>query len=57
MYLLGDSVRGVLCDRPYEADDYLRDYDQFQVWRESAPMNEPARGRASSFFLTVGRRT
>jgi hypothetical protein len=31
-----DSVMAVLCDRPYEVDDYLRDYDQFLDWRKTA---------------------
>lgn len=27
------SVLTVLCDRPYEAEDYIRDYPQFQAYR------------------------
>jgi dTDP-4-dehydrorhamnose 3,5-epimerase-like enzyme len=31
-----DSVLVVLCDRVYEADDYIRDYAEFLSFRESA---------------------
>jgi dTDP-4-dehydrorhamnose 3,5-epimerase-like enzyme len=31
-----DSVLIVLCDRAYEADDYIRDYAKFVAFRESA---------------------
>ena|ERR1700758_5023945 len=31
-----DSVLIVLCDRVYEADDYIRDYAEFLSFRESA---------------------
>jgi len=27
------SLLTVLCDRPYEADDYIRDYDEFLAYR------------------------
>ena len=27
------SVLTVLCDRPYEAEDYIRDYTQFKAYR------------------------
>lgn len=27
------SVLTVLCDRPYEAEDYIREYDAFQAYR------------------------
>ncbi len=30
-----DSVLAVLCDRPYEAEDYIRDYAEFLAFRES----------------------
>jgi dTDP-4-dehydrorhamnose 3,5-epimerase-like enzyme len=30
-----ESVLIVLCDRPYEADDYIRDYAEFLSFRES----------------------
>ncbi len=30
-----DSVLAVLCDRPYEEEDYIRDYGQFLAFRES----------------------
>ncbi len=30
-----DSVLIVLCDRVYEADDYIRDYAEFLSFRES----------------------
>jgi dTDP-4-dehydrorhamnose 3,5-epimerase-like enzyme len=32
-YIENDSVLSVLCDRRYEQDDYLRDYEQFLQWR------------------------
>ena len=28
-YMVHDSVLTVLCDRPYEENDYIRDYDEF----------------------------
>lgn len=34
-YVVGESVLSVLCDRLYEADDYLRDYEQFLAWRRT----------------------
>lgn len=34
-YVVSGSVLGVLCDRPYEADDYLREYEAFLVWRRA----------------------
>jgi len=34
-YVEAGSVLTVLCDRHYEADDYLRDYDEFVAWREA----------------------
>jgi|SRR5579862_2149469 len=27
------SLLVVVCDRPYEADDYIRDYGEFRTWR------------------------
>ena len=30
-----DSVLAVLCDRPYEEEDYIRDYAEFLAFRES----------------------
>lgn len=32
-YVVGGSVLSVLCDRLYEAEDYLREYEQFLAWR------------------------
>jgi len=32
-YLALDSVLTVLCDRPYEPQDYIRDYGDFKVYR------------------------
>jgi hypothetical protein len=32
-YLAPGTVLAVLCDRPYESDDYLRDYEQFKAFR------------------------
>lgn len=34
-YVVGGSVLSVLCDRHYEADDYIRDYDRFLAWRRA----------------------
>jgi dTDP-4-dehydrorhamnose 3,5-epimerase-like enzyme len=31
-----ESVLAVLCDRPYEAEDYVRDYAEFVRWRQGA---------------------
>jgi hypothetical protein len=28
-------VLSVLCDRPYEEDDYLREYERFVAWRNA----------------------
>jgi hypothetical protein len=33
IYRRADSVLVVLCDRKYEADDYIRDYDAFKAFR------------------------
>ena len=32
-YKKADSVLAVLCDRPYEQDDYIRDHADFLAWR------------------------
>ena len=32
----GNSVLAVLCDRPYEAHDYIRSYDEFLAFRKTA---------------------
>jgi dTDP-4-dehydrorhamnose 3,5-epimerase-like enzyme len=34
-YRSDGGVLAVLCDRLYEEDDYIRDYDQFLTWRRS----------------------
>lgn len=34
-YVTAGAVLSVLCDRHYEADDYLRDYHAFLSWRGS----------------------
>jgi dTDP-4-dehydrorhamnose 3,5-epimerase-like enzyme len=34
-YRTDGAVLAVLCDRLYEEDDYIRDYDQFLTWRRS----------------------
>ncbi len=34
-YRTDGSVLAVLCDRLYEEEDYLRDYNQFLAWRRS----------------------
>ena len=36
-YRIENSILSVLCDRGYEADDYLRNYDQFLTWRRNNP--------------------
>ena len=36
-YLDQNSVLTVLCDRPYEVDDYIRDYNEFKTYREIQP--------------------
>ena len=33
-YLTANAVLVVLCDTLYDEDDYLRDYPEFQAWRE-----------------------
>ena len=37
-YEQAGSVLMVLCDRPYEADDYIRDFNEFRTWRAGASM-------------------
>ena len=32
-YLASDSVLTVLCDRAYEPEDYIRNYDEFRAYR------------------------
>jgi hypothetical protein len=32
------TVVSVLCDRPYEADDYLRDYEEFRRCKQGAEL-------------------
>jgi dTDP-4-dehydrorhamnose 3,5-epimerase-like enzyme len=34
-YLIANSVLTVLCDRPYEQDDYIRDYDDYKIYRDA----------------------
>ena len=34
-YLTENSVLTVLCDRPYEAADYIREYDEFITYRDN----------------------
>lgn len=36
-YRTDGSVLTVLCDRHFEEEDYIRDYDQFLAWRRSTP--------------------
>jgi hypothetical protein len=36
-YRMSNSILSVLCDLGYDADDYVRDYDQFLTWRRSNP--------------------
>jgi dTDP-4-dehydrorhamnose 3,5-epimerase-like enzyme len=31
-YLIDDSILMVLCDRGYEQDDYIREYNEFLSW-------------------------
>ena len=35
-YQAAGSVLTVLCDRPYEAEDYIRDYEEFIAYRMTA---------------------
>lgn len=35
VYLAGGSVLTVLCDRPYEPHDYIRDYAEFKAYRSA----------------------
>jgi dTDP-4-dehydrorhamnose 3,5-epimerase-like enzyme len=39
-YLTAGAVLTVLCDRHYEADDYIRNYEEFLAWRKTAGMLE-----------------
>ncbi len=39
-YLAPDTVLMVLCDRPYEEEDYIRDFDEFRRYREAAEKSE-----------------
>jgi hypothetical protein len=32
-YLTANSVLTVLCDKPYEPEDYIRDFDEFKLYR------------------------
>ena len=34
-YLTENSVLTVLCDRPYEAADYIREYEEFITYRDN----------------------
>ena len=34
-YQAPGSILTVLCDRPYEAHDYIRDYGEFKVYRQA----------------------
>lgn len=34
-YRTDGAVLMVLCDRPYEEEDYLRNYEQFLTWRKT----------------------
>ncbi len=36
-YRYANSVVAVLCDRPYEKDDYVRDYAEFVAMRKALP--------------------
>ncbi len=35
-YMVDGTVLMVLCDRPYEADDYIREYAEFQRFLETS---------------------
>jgi dTDP-4-dehydrorhamnose 3,5-epimerase-like enzyme len=35
-YLVANSVLTVLCDRPYERLDYIRDYGEYKKYRDNA---------------------
>lgn len=34
-YKVADSVLTVLCDQPYEPDDYIRDFENYKAFRRS----------------------
>jgi dTDP-4-dehydrorhamnose 3,5-epimerase-like enzyme len=34
-YVLPQSILMVLCDRPYEPEDYIRDYDEYRTYRST----------------------
>jgi len=34
-YRTGNSILAVLCDRPFEEADYIRDHGEFLAWRRS----------------------
>ena len=34
-YLVDNSVLTVLCDRPYEPNDYIRNYDEYKEYRKT----------------------
>ena len=37
-YRVAGTVIMVLCDRPYEADDYIRDFDAYRAFRRGGTM-------------------
>jgi len=37
-FVKSESLLLVLCDRPYEADDYMRDHAAFLAWRRSVSL-------------------
>lgn len=37
-YKAPDSVLTVLCDQPYEPDDYIRDFESYKAFRRSKPI-------------------
>jgi len=34
LYLQDDTVLSVFCDRPFEKEDYIHDYDEFKLFIE-----------------------
>ena len=45
-YVDADTVLLILCDRPYEADDYIRDYGDFLAWRSDRAATKEGNSRS-----------
>jgi len=44
-YEVPDSILTVLCDRPYEVSDYIRDYGEFKSYRQTDRLTEKGRSK------------